>query len=891
MLKSEQIRNNFWRLVAYAIVGGLAFAGLVYLYFSKTLPQVFSIADYRPLGVSQIVAYDGDTEVTIDEFSKEKRYVVPFDRIPKRLVHAFIAAEDDAFFEHAGIRPVAILRAMIANLRAGRYVQGGSTITQQVAKSLFLTPERSIIRKVKEAILANRLEENLTKEQILYLYMNQIYLGHGAYGVQAAAKTYFHKDVSEMTVAECALLAGMPQAPSKYSPIRNPKRAKDRQLYVLRRMYENDFITKEEMLEAALTRNVIYTRQFGHEPIGEYYVEHIRRYLMEKYGEQALYEDGLKVVIPTTPQNLRASKKAVQEGLREVDKRRGYRGPKKKLASGDEIDQYLAKLRENQVEKVVPFRIFLPEGRSSFVEALRQAKFTDDRMVFEVDKIIPAVVTSFSDDETSAFVMLGNVAAELKLDEMKWIYPIENIRQPRKEPTKVTEALAVGDVIEVRVKEIPEDEDEIIQVALEQDPEVEGSLLSLEARTGYVLAMEGGYSFYRSQFNRAAQAERQPGSAFKPFIYGLGIESLIFNPASIVVDSPVVVQDETMKWKPKNYGSKFYGDTTFRRALIKSMNIPTIKIVQKLGIDAVIEFARRLGFGGEFNKDLSIALGSSTVNLLELTKIYSIFPRRGRKVKPIFFTKIVDRDGQTLEEHVPEDLPGAEFIIARASQKDGLEAPKAKPEGLDALEEDGAAGDEGEDFAERLPSDDSETEVAKEKKEVRLPKFPIEEDPEQVVDPRVAYMMSHLLKEVVEYGTGRRARALGRPAAGKTGTTNDSKDAWFMGFTPHIVTGAWVGYDDSREMGSGETGGKSALPIWLEFMKDAVSRYPDSDFEVPPGIIYATIDSENGKLTEPDSPRARVEAFIEGTEPTERTLGEESGPVVEDASEFLKEDF
>ncbi len=836
-------------LFGLAIVGSLVatiLGGLVFWYFSGSLPKIISVEDYRPLTVTRLVSGQGKEERLFGEFFKERRYLVPYSSMPETLVRAFISAEDDKFFEHQGVNMASILRASIANFRAGHVVQGGSTITQQVAKSLLLTPERSFVRKIKEVILAGRIEANLKKEQILFLYLNQIYLGHGAYGVEAASRTYFNKSASELSLGECAVLAGLPQAPGKYSPHLNPKKAKERQLYVLRRMYENKFISQSQMQEAAATPLKIHQDEDVNAKYSAYLVEQVRRYLVDKYGEKAVYEDGLKVQVPTTPELAAAARKSVQEGLRVVDKRIGYRGPLQKLKSSEEIEKFLQEERTRLVLQKTGYELLLPDGHLDALAALKQEGVTRDQQLLKEGELYRGVVTSFDDRRKSAGVMIGAIKAELPIDGMRWARGLRDDKTGapvRGEPGVPSQVLSKGDVILVKVNRIA---DAAVSVGLEQEPLVQGALFSLDVQTGDVLAMEGGYDFAQSEFNRVTQAQRQPGSSFKPIIYAAAVEKG-FTPASVIVDSPIVYEDaENGKWKPTNFEEKFYGDTTFRQALIKSRNVPTIKIVQSLQVQNVIDFARRLGMNGQFPGDLSISLGSGAVSLSEMTRTYALFPRLGRRLHPVFISRVEDRDGRLLEE-----------------RKLAAAAPAPLP-------------------APAKPGD-------KESEPALGSGYPLASDPDQLLDPRVAFVMTHLMKEVVNYGTGHEAKTLGRAAAGKTGTTNDYLDAWFVGFTPSVVTGVWVGFDNQKSIGPGETGARAALPIWLSYMKEAVKNTPDQDFTVPSGVVFATIDPTTGKLAAPNLSGSIKEAFIEGTEPKSG-----GGPVsggTQSQSEFLKEDI
>lgn len=826
--------------------------GAIYWHFSRNLPSIITVQDYRPPIVSQVIVSDGKKAEVIGEFFKtERRYLVPYEQIPDRLVKAFISAEDDQFFQHQGINLASIIRAAIANFRAGHVVQGGSTITQQVAKSLLLTPERSFVRKAKELILASQIERNLTKQQILYLYLNQIYLGHGAYGVEAAAKIYFGKTANDLTIAESAIIAGMPQAPGKYSPQQNPKKAKERQSYVLRRMYENKFISKAELDQAMSEKLHVHGDVDVKLQTAPYLVEHIRRYLLEKYGEKQLYEEGLTITINGSADVMRKAGEVVKAGLRAVDKRNGYRGPIAKLKTAEEIEERLREDREKLVMSELGYDVLVPEGALNPLEAVKTGGLQVESDLLKIDKVYTAVVTSFDEKKKSTGAMIGAVKVEIPLEGLKWARP--GVSTP-------TQVLQKGDVIYVKIEK---KDGERVEASLEQDPEMQAALFSMDVHTGQVLAMEGGYDYSRSEFNRATQAQRQPGSAYKPIIFTAALERG-FTPATVIVDAPIVYDDKEFgKWKPANFEEKFYGDTTLRMALVKSRNIPTIKIVQALGVPSLIEFSQRIGMKSQFNKDFSTALGSSLISLAELTKVYAVFPRLGRTIEPIIFNAVKDRDGKVLEEHKPKPVPSLDQVMKMAQNA----VPAPDPSSTPNVGTDGNALEP-----------------------VNLPLYPLANDPEQVIDPRIAFVATHLMKEVVTSGTGHEAKQLGRPAAGKTGTTNDYQDAWFMGFTPNVLTGVWVGYDNMKPIGKGETGARAALPIWLDFMKEAVKDSPPDDFTIPPGVVFASINVNTGKLAPPNSSAAIKEAFIAGTEPKE-TEAKTSRTKAPSTSDFLKEDI
>ncbi len=759
------------------LAGSVLFSG--YYYFKKDLPKITSLKDYRPPVITTVYSDDGRK---IAEFFKERRIVIPLEDMPEMLIKAFVSAEDARFYVHEGIDFLGVMRAFIKNIEAGTIVQGGSTITQQVTKSFFLTPEKSYGRKIKEAILSYRIDKTFKKNEILFLYLNQIYLGHGAYGVEAAAENYFGKSVKDMNLAECAMLAGLPQAPSKYSPFRHLERAKKRQIYVLNRMVSEEYITNSEATEAINTELDIKPRRNFYIEKVPYYTEHVRRYIKRKYGDYALYRDGLKIHTAVDIDMQNVAREEIDKGTRELDKRQGYRGPLEHLA---------------------------PEEIEAFCEILQAGM---EKPFPEDGNISKAVVINVDDAEDFVTLRIGNLVGKIKIEDMKWARTPDievswyktGIRHP-------SEVLSAGDVVLVRIKGKLEEED-YYECALEQEPEVQAALLCMEAETGYIKMMVGGKDFRNSQFNRVIQSRRQPGSAFKPIIYAAALDKG-YTTATEILDTPVVFTDEErdFTWKPKNYEEKFFGPTFFRTALVKSHNIVTIKILKSIGVDFAINYARSLGVKSPLSRDLSIALGSSGISLLETVNAYSVFANLGFLVTPVFITKIENRDGAILEEN---------FI---------------------------------------------------EKK--------------RVIEKSTAYIMTNILEDVVKHGTGRSVRSLERPVAGKTGTTNNLYDAWFVGYTPRYITGTWVGYDKEQSLGKGETGAMAASPIWLGFMKRFLAEKPVRIFQVPEGIVFTKIDADTGKLAIPESKRTIFECFKEGTEPTEYT---QKPDTVTETEQFFK---
>ena len=805
----------------------LMIAGAAYYYqISKDLPEISSLRDYHPPVITTVYSDNGRK---IAEFYKFRRVILPLSEIPEQLINAFVDAEDARFFQHTGIDIISVVRAFMKNITAGEIVQGGSTITQQVAKSFFLSSERTYTRKIREAILSYRIEKRFSKEDILFLYLNQIYLGHGAYGVQAAAENYFGKTVGELTLAECALLAGLPQAPSRYSPFRSPAQARKRQLYVLNQMVERGHITQREAEAARDTQLDVKPVKSWFQAMTPWYSEYIRQYVMERYGEDMLYNQGLEIHAAVNVSMQEIAREKIEEGLRELDKRQGYRGPLKHL-SIQEIEPFLSRLA-----------------------AARDNEDADEPKDL-TGSIVKGVVIDVNDTEKTVLVRFAGGRGRIPLTNMTWARkpdPEVAWYRPYAAIKKPSQALSVGDVIWVKINGLrqteekkpvttattpgtiseepleadnavaestekaapPANKDIDYDISLEQTPLVESALICMEAGTGQVKAMVGGRDFSQSQFNRAIQARRQPGSAFKPIIYAAALDKG-YTPASMILDSAIVFEDKEhdFTWKPHNYEERFFGPTLFRKALIKSHNIPTIKILRDIGVDYVINYAQKLGITSPLSRNLSIALGSSGMSPLELITAYSVFANLGERVTPVFITKIVDRDGQILEQNSP--------------------------------------------------------------------------DPVRVIGKDTAFIMTHLLQGVVEQGTGRRVRALNRPVAGKTGTTDNLNDAWFVGYTPDYVTAVWVGYDKEKTLGASETGASAASPIWLAFMQSILEGKPVQSFSVPEGVVFSKIDTETGLLPIAESRETFFECFKEGTVPTEHTP--KPGTVIRDEQFFKK---
>ncbi len=889
--------NKIKKLIALGIgvfFGGIILVALFLVYVSSTLPKLVTVADYDPLVVSEV--YDRNN-VKIGEFFRERRTIVPYEKIPEKLVHAFVAAEDSTFFEHQGINYLAILRAFAANLKAGRKVQGGSTITQQTAKTLLLSSEKTYIRKIKDVLLAYRMEENLSKQDILYLYLNQIYLGQGAYGVLEAAKVYFRKELKDLTVAEAAMIAGLPQAPSRYSPIYQPLRAKERQKYVLARMADEGYITKEEAQKFSDEPITVFIRK-KYEEEAPFFIETVRQHLVKTLGEEQVLNKGLRIHTSLDIQMQKEAQESVRNGLRALDKRQGYRGAEKNLTDPKEIADILLKTRNDLIEEKNQKRIIFKDGTTDGPGALNLERKEGQKNIADylpLNKIIPGVVTKIDDEWGLVHVRFAESKGLIDIETMNWARkPNPDLTSDQALVKNPSEVLKVGDVIKIKAigevfsssritdklaqlqrqqkKNYKKPEalpnfKEFANLELEQEPVAEGALLSFGLNSKHVLAMVGGYDFARNEFNRALQAARQTGSSFKPFVYAAALDSG-FAPNSVLVDAPVVYEEqvegqgdveEVKKWKPGNYDTKFGGDILFRNALIKSKNIPTIKILEKVGVQNVASYARRLGIFSPLNLDLSLGLGSSGVTLYEVTKAFSVFANLGKKFSPIFILKVTSAKNEPLLENVP----------------------------LDARYEE-----ELRQLDEKFEIDRQAYLAASDEEKKKYPKLYFE-DPEQLISPQTAYLMNSLLTGAVAEpgGTGGGARALGKTAAGKTGTTNGYYDTWFIGYTPSIATGVWVGFDQEKTLGKGETGGRTALPVWVDFMQDATKDIPNKAFDVPNNIVFVSIDNETGKLASAQSQSVVRQAFLDGTEPTAQKDDGASPVEQEERTDFFKEDL
>ena len=861
-------RRALLAALALAAAGALALVGLA-LAWTWELPEFEGLRDYRPLVATRVYAADG-TEAFA--FARERRTVVPFEQIPAVMKNAVLAAEDAKFYQHEGVNYLAIGRCAVKGLLRGGVACGGSTITQQVVKTFLLPTEWRVKRKVKELVLAPRLEKNLSKDEILYLYLNQIYLGHRRYGVEEAARFYFGKSVKDLAVGEAAMIAGLVQSPERLSPYKHPEAARARQRYVLRRMVEEGSLDPKAA-EAEAARTLRLRRPS--EPYGAWYADAVRRYLDERYGAERVETDGLRVDVAMLPSLQRAAEAAIDADLRLVDKRQGWRGAPQHL-DAEQLAKALPAWRERlAAAKPGPGELLVWDlGRVDPEEIDPGGELTPDarRRVrirpLEAGEVYAALVLGV--EERQAELDLGNAKGVLPFSDVAWARKY-NPAVGTAPPKSMRDVVQAGDIVLVRVlstgRKGPAElarAGKPVAFSLEQTPRLEGALVAIDPVTRGVRALVGGYDFGRSQFNRALQAKRQPGSAFKPFVWGAAIESRKFTPATVVYDTPDLYRDPwtNKEWKPENYERDSYdGPLLLRAALAHSKNTVSAKLVNTLGVDAVIDFARRAGISSELPRSLSLALGTGEVTPLELVNAYASLAASGFYTPPILVTRVRDREGKVLEENRPVPIPpapppplpspapspepGPAAGIVPASAGEPLPAGAAAPATLPPPAQDDAARAEPQPAAPAAP---------------------------ERIRPETAYVILSMMKEVVESGTGQAAKALGRPVAAKTGTAQEHRDAWFVGMTPELVAGVWVGFDSHDPLGPHATGAGAALPGWLGFMQAAIGMQPISDFPPPPGVDFAPVDPRTGLLARPGTEGAAGTVslpFIAGTAPTE----------------------
>lgn len=757
---------------------GLVAVGLFALSLLPDLPTVESFKDV-PLKVPLRVY--SRTGGLIAEFGDERREPVGIAEVPPTLIDAVLAAEDDAFYQHPGIDVIGVARAALANLRARTTEQGASTITMQVARNFFLSREKTYTRKLKEMLLAFRLEQVLTKDEILELYLNKIFLGHRAYGFAAAAHVYYGKSLDELTLAESAMLAGLPKAPSRDNPLTSPDNARHRRNYVLDRMLKLRYIAPEahaQAVRAPLSAALHAPELALHAP---YLAEMVRSYMVETYGEQA-YWGGYKVFTTLDERNQKTAQSALRDGLLEYDRRHGFRGPIAHHAIG-------------------------PATASADLDTmLRDLPISGD--------ILPAVILKTDQQQATAYTKAQDLVT-VEWDGLVWARRYVNANKQGPKPKHASDILAAGDVVHVRQSDPG-------KWQLVQLPAVAGALVSMRPKDGAIVALTGGFDFFASKFNRATQATRQPGSNIKPFIYAAALESG-FTPASLVSGAPIVVEDSAQEtlWRPENYTGKFVGPTPLRRALSLSLNLVSVRLVRAMGAGAVLGYLERFGFDtSALPKGLSLSLGAGAVTPLQMARAYAVFANGGHLIEPYFIDWIERADGRSVR--VPHRRVCGGCVDHRLPLSGGMVAGSVDASGI-------------------AP---------------------------RVLDPATHFLITSMMSDVIRTGTGRRALRLGRhDLAGKTGTTNDFRDAWFSGFNRDVVTSVWVGFDDSRTLGRGEAGAKAALPIWIDYMAVALEKSPERWFATPDNVVFGFVDRDTGRQVPASHPNAYREVFLAGSLP------------------------
>lgn len=813
------LRFLFWLVMSIFAGSGILILA-VYLFLAPTLPDAEELKDVELQTPLRVFTADGRL---ISEFGEKRRTPLTYEETPKQFINALLASEDDSFFEHFGIDLKGLARAVFELIRTGRKKSGGSTITMQVAKNYYLSSEKTFARKFTEIMLALKIEQALTKEEILELYINKIYLGKRAYGIEAAAQVYYGKSMKELNLAQIAMIAGLPQAPSAANPVNNPQRAIDRRNYVLARMLTLNMISKDEFEEAA--RAPVTARYHGavSEISAPYVAEMVRRDMVERYGESA-YTAGYNVYTTITAPRQEAANRALQAGILSYDREHGYRAPKPvadvvryNVADIPELKEWLSKASAD-------YDINWPETLSNWSDILR----TQDDMGL----IAPAIVSRVEQD--GAWYFMNDSEHWLPMSGVKWAKPYVDVNIVGKEPTQPADVLSVGQRIWI--------EETANGPLLAQQPEAEGALVSMLPNDGAIQALVGGFSPAGNQFNRVIQADRQPGSAFKPFIYSAALSNG-FTPASIINDAPVVFEDASLEntWRPENHSGKFYGPTRLREALYRSQNLVSIRILKQIGASTAVNYVVPFGFPrSKLNADLSLALGASAVSPLELATGYCALANGGFAVKPYLVSRIEDSSGNILFSATPPTVCHECELAAGQTSTDDKQS---------STDENPAANAD-------------EPAVATEEPQIN--------PAPRVMDKRTNFLMVSMLKDVVRLGTGKRALALNRDdLAGKTGTTNDQKDAWFSGFSPDLVTTVWIGFDQPVTLGKWAFGSNTALPVWVDYMGSALKDVPEHPFEQPEGIVSVRIDPQTGLLARPGQTDAMFEYFREEDVPKE----------------------
>ncbi len=750
----------------------------VYFYLAPDLPSIAEVRELRLQVPLRVYSQDG---LLIQEFGEMRRIPLRYEQIPERLIHAFLAAEDDRYFEHPGVDYQGLAAAVVELVTTGEPRRGGSTITMQVARNLFLTPEKSYERKLREIILAFRLEQELNKQEILEIYLNKIFLGHRSYGIGAAAHVYYGKAVDDLELHQIAMIAGLPKAPSLYNPVTNPERALQRRDYVLGRMHLLGYLSDEEYQHADNTPDDARLHRAQIEVDSPYIGEMVRDWMVTRFGEEETYTGGYHVYTTIYSELQIAAEAAVRRNLRDYDRRRGYRGS------------------EGRVELAADTPPQLPPGYQ------------------RVGDLLPALVTEVAERSFTAQLRSGE-AVEVGWEGMRWARPFIHRNAQGRPPNRASDIVQPGEII--RLLPVTDAEESITHWELSQIPEAQGALIALDPEDGAIRALVGGYDFYRSKFNRAIQARRQSGSAFKPVIFSAALD-LGYHPASLINDAPVVFEDPSLErdWRPENYSGEFFGPTRMRVALAASRNLVAIRLLRSTGVHNTLLQSARFGLDpAELPANLSLSLGTGVSTPLQMTRTYSVLANGGYRIDPHFVLTIQNEAGETLYQADP--------LRVCPSCLNELSAQPHPP------------------YTRAAP---------------------------QVISAQNAYFMSSMLRDVIRSGTATRARSLGRnDLAGKTGTTNDHRDTWFIGYHPTLVVGSWVGLDDNERLGGGESGGRTALPAWIEFMEHALQGVPEAPLTMPSGVVQVRIDPRTGQRAYPGQPDAIFEVFPAGQVPREQ---------------------
>jgi penicillin-binding protein 1A len=832
----SEARLSRKQLFLYALLGagalGAIMALLIVIVLVPTLPSVENIAEGRLKVPMRVYSVEGRL---LGEFGEERRIPVAMVDVPQDLVNAILAAEDAEFYNHWGVDFRGVARAMVANMRSGGRRQGASTITMQVARNFFLSPEKTWTRKLREVLLAFKIEYALTKDEILELYINKIFLGHRAYGFAAAAQIYYGKSLPDLLLQEKAMLAALPKAPSRNNPISNPDNALERRNYVLSRMAKLEYISEELLQESRAAPITASKHRFEYDVKAPYVAEMVRRYMYQAYAEKT-YAGGYHVYTTIVAENQNAANRAVHKGLLAYDERQGYRGAVNRVKLHKKLNK-------------------------DFLDATLKDYRT-------VGGLSPAIVLVIGDQNAVAYTQDGYVI-EIGWEGLKWAKRFRSRDYQGSAPKKTRNVLRPGDV--VYVEHEPKIGWKLVQV-----PEVAGALVSIRPQDGAILALTGGFDFHQSKFNRITQAERQPGSNIKPFIYSAAIAKG-YTAASTVSGAPIVIEDKNLEgeWKPENYSGKFFGPTRLRLALTKSMNLVSVRLLRSIGANYAVSYLQRFGFAKEkIPNNLSLALGSASFTPLEVASGFSVFASGGYRAEPYFITRVEDAEGNILEQANPTRV---------CPQCPETETPYTDP--VDSMNREQAnAGAKDKPMADAVgagesllatPVESEATVAAVEQGSVNEPEEIQPRYAPRVISAENAFIMTSIMRDVVKFGTGRRALALKRnDLAGKTGTTNEFRDAWFSGFNGNVVTTAWVGFDQPEPLGRHESGAKAALPIWVDFMRVALKDMDNTDLEQPAGVVTVMVDAETGEYVGPVPDEDAIEATPEEESPEENSVDE-----------------